>query len=389
MNGSPQVDSNRNLSGLRSRLVEWLVEAAYPRWSRHGIDPRNGGFIEVLGQSGSALALALPRRARIHPRQIYAFARASGFGWRGDVAGIVSRGIDYFTSHYLRPDGLFRTLVDADGAPLDESALLYDQAFALLGYAAAATALDARNDFESRALELRHAIESRLGGTDGAFRSGDAAEGLRESNPHMHLLEACMMWAETGNDLGWAEWSRDLATLALTRFIRADSGALGEAYSASWQPDPGLLGRIIEPGHQFEWAWLLLRQESRHPAPLRRAALRLIDIGERCGVQGNVAINALLDDFTVHDPKARLWPQTERLKAALIGARLTGEARYWSMAYEAGMSLFPYLETPVPGLWFDVRLPSGGFADTVVPASTFYHLVSAISALDEALAGSA
>jgi mannose/cellobiose epimerase-like protein (N-acyl-D-glucosamine 2-epimerase family) len=30
-------------------------------------------------------------------------------------------------------DGLFRTLVDAEGMPLDERALLYDQAFALLG----------------------------------------------------------------------------------------------------------------------------------------------------------------------------------------------------------------------------------------------------------------
>ena len=46
---------------------------------------------------------------------------------------IVRRGIDYFIGRYRRPDGLFRTLVDAEGMPLDERALLYDQAFALLG----------------------------------------------------------------------------------------------------------------------------------------------------------------------------------------------------------------------------------------------------------------
>jgi mannose-6-phosphate isomerase len=393
-----QIVSRGKLAALRSRLVEWLRDAAYPLWSRHGIDARSGGFFETLAQNGTAPSQ--PRRARVHPRQIYAFAQAAAFGWRGDVRGIVSRGIDYFTAHYLRPDGLFRTLVGADGVPLDEQALLYDQAFALLGYAAAAAALDQGREFERRALDLRHAIEARLGGAegaDGALRSADAAHGAYESNPHMHLLEACMIWSETGNDLGWADWVRDLAELARARFIRAESGALGEAYSPSWQPAPGLIGRIIEPGHQFEWAWLLLRREhlpanlpvSLTVSPLRQAALRLIDVGETYGVHRNVAVNALLDDLTIQDPRARLWPQTERLKASLVAARITGESRYWSMAYDAGKSLLPYLSTATPGLWFDVQMPNGELEGTLVPASTLYHLVGAIAALDKAVAGHA
>ena len=34
----------------------------------------------------------------------------------------------------------------------------------------------------------------------------------------------------------------------------------------------------------------------------------------------------MLDDFSPHDASARLWPQTERLKAAALAARL-GEPR--------------------------------------------------------------
>ena len=83
-------------------------------------------------------------------------------------------------------------------------------------------------------------------------------------------------------------------------------------------------GRIIEPGHQFEWAYLLLKSPWAHAETVQRAALRLIAAGER-GVRNGVAVNSLLDDFTVHDPDARLWPQTERLKAALLAARVTGE----------------------------------------------------------------
>lgn len=378
-----QGESRAQLAVLHAKLIGWLVNEAYPRWAQHGIDPQNGGFIEALGQNG--LALPHPRRARVHPRQVYAFAQAPALGWRGDVTGIVSRGMEYFTARYRRSDGLFRTLAGVDGTMLDDRALLYDQAFALLGLAAAATALDARGEFERRAVALRGAIESRLGTADGSLRSEAAAEGVRESNPHMHLLEACLAWAEIGTDAGWAAWVRRLVELAVSRFIRKDSGALGESYTAAWQPTPGLAGRIIEPGHQFEWAWLLLRCESLYPSPLRETALRLLAIGERHGVHRGVAINQLLDDFTVTDPDARFWPQTERLKSALLAATLTGEPRYWSMALAAATSFFPYLATSVSGLWFDVQRPDGSFIDSPAPASTFYHLVGAIVTLNTAL----
>jgi mannose-6-phosphate isomerase len=381
-----ELDSREQLSTLHARLVGWLVNDAYPRWAQYGIDPRNGGFIEALGQNGQGLSL--PRRARVQPRQIYAFAQAPTFGWRGDVSGIVRRGVEYFTAHYRRSDGLYRTLAAVDGAALDERALLYDKAFALLGLAAAATALDARGEFERPALALRGTIESRLASADGSLLSEESAAAVRESNPHMHLLEACLAWAGIGNDAGWAAWVRRLAELAVSRFIRKDSGALGEFYTAAWQPAPGQAGRIIEPGHQFEWAWLLLRCEPLHPSPLREAALRLVAIGEQYGVRDGLAINRLLDDLTVADADARFWPQTERLKAALLAATLTGEAQYWSMACAAAAGIFPYLNTTVAGLWFDVRQANGAFIDAPAPASTFYHVVAAIVALDTALRGS-
>jgi mannose/cellobiose epimerase-like protein (N-acyl-D-glucosamine 2-epimerase family) len=376
-------DSRAQLAALQAQLTHWLVDAAYPLWARQGVDSFNGGFFEVLGQDGVGLPLA--RRARVHPRQVYAFAQAGAFGFAGDAAGIVGRGMEYFTAHYRRSDGLFRALAAPDGTILDDRALLYDQAFALLGLAAAAVALDARGEFESRALQLRGLIEHRLGTPDGSLRSDETADAVRESNPHMHLLEACLAWTEIGGDAGWAAWVRRLADLALTRFIRKDSGTIGESYTAAWQPVPGRAGRIVEPGHQFEWAWLLLRCESLHPGPLRESALRLLALGERYGVRHGVAINALFDDFTIADANARFWPQTERLKAALLAATLTGEANYWSMAHAAAASFFPYLKTAVSGLWFDVLQPDGAFVIEPAPASTFYHLVGAIAALNTAL----
>jgi mannose/cellobiose epimerase-like protein (N-acyl-D-glucosamine 2-epimerase family) len=383
MSNQEKLQPKARLQTLRSKLVAWLRDSAYPLWAEHGVDEQNGGFIETLGQNGTGLPH--PRRARVHPRQIYAFAQATGFGWRGDATRIVARGMSFFSNSYLRSDGLFRTLAGVDGAPLDDRALLYDQAFALLGYSAAAVALDARADFERRAIALRNAIDAKLRAGEGAFHSTESADDRIESNPHMHLLEACMAWAEIGEDPAWNDWTRRLVQLAVTKFIRPDSGALGEAFDRQLKPASGVAGRVIEPGHQFEWAWLLMRAESRHPAALSDIALRLITIGEEYGVHNQVAVNSLLDDFSVQDGSARFWPQTERLKAALLAAQMTGKESYWEMAARAAQSMLPYLNTPVPGLWLDVQLATGELVDSPAPASTFYHLVGAISVLDKAL----
>jgi mannose-6-phosphate isomerase len=98
-------------------------------------------------------------------------------------------------------------------------------------------------------------------------------------------------------------------------------------------------------------------------------------------------MNSLLDDWSPHDAGARLWPQTERLKAAALAARVTGEARYFTMAVAAADALLRYLDTPIPGLWRDRIDAQGKVVDEPAPASSFYHLVAAIaeiSALDRA-----
>jgi mannose-6-phosphate isomerase len=367
------------LESQRDGLVEWLVRDAYPLWSQNGIDRASGGFVEALDQEG--LSLVLPRRARVHPRQVYAFAQARKLGWRRDAVGIIGDGMRYFMRHYQRADGLFLTLAAADGSARDERALLYDQAFVLLGYAAAAMQLEAIPEWEHRALELRDLIEAHFHVEDGAYRAELGAAGY-ESNPHMHLLEAYMAWAEIGRDPEWIARVQRLVELAVTRFIGKTSGAIDEFYLPPMQPTPRASGSSIEPGHQFEWAWLLLRCERWLGPRWRESALRLIAVGEGFGVHEGFAVNALRADLSIHDAHARLWPQCERLKAALLAAALTDESHYWATARAAADSLRPYLDTRTPGLWFDVRMSNAEFKGEVVPASTFYHLVSAIAVLD-------
>ena len=370
------MEDKARIAKHHSQLCSWLCDAAYPVWSTRGVDPA-GGFHERLGMDGKPLAE--PRRSRVNPRQAYCFAMAHSLGWRGDTAALVKHGLDYWMAKYRRPDGLYRTLVNADGSIRDDRALLYDQAFGLLAFNVSSVG-DMCAHCEGQSFELLNLVLSHMKRQDAGFESGVPASLPLQSNPHMHLFEAALAGCEVSSENSvWKPLADEIAELALTKFIDPVSGALREFFDAGWNPAPGIDGRIVEPGHQFEWAWLLLRWGGARNARARAAALKLIDIGERHGVRNGLATNSLLDDFSPHDAGARLWPQTERLKAAAIAARITGEAKYFSMTVAAADGLMRYLDTPIPGLWHDRIDAEGRVADEPAPASSFYHLVAAVA----------
>jgi len=371
------MDDKARIDQQHDQLCSWLCDAAYPLWSTAGVDPA-GGFHERLAQNGRPLVE--PRRSRVNPRQAYCFAMAPSLGWRGDSSRLIKHALDYFVARYQRPDGLFRTLIAADGSPLDDRALLYDQAFALLAFNVTAASGEARAEREHQSLALHALVMKHMKRGGQGFESGVPASLPLQSNPHMHLFEAALAGCEVCSDSSlWKPLSDEIAELAIAKFVDSGTGALREFFDESWNPASGIPGRIVEPGHQFEWAWLLLRWGgAKHPRA-RAAALKLIEIGETHGVRNGLATNSLLDDFSAHDAGARLWPQTERLKAAALAARCTGDARYISMAVAAADGLLRYLDCPTPGLWYDRIDAQGNLVDEPAPASSFYHLVAAIA----------
>jgi mannose-1-phosphate guanylyltransferase / mannose-6-phosphate isomerase len=359
---------------LGSRLKDWLLASAMPLWWSLGADRARGGFRESLSQDGQPADEL--RRVRVPARQVYAFATAGRLGWRGPWRDAARHGLDYLEARHRRPDGLYRTLITADGEVSDDTALLYDQAFVLLALAAAAQAMpEERARLSARASELLDRIGAAYAHPAGGFREKDGRP--FQANASMHLFEAAQSWTQLGGDGRWARLADQIGERCLNSFIDPATGALREVFDEAWRPASGELGRILEPGHQFEWAWLLqqwawLTGRSEAGA----AAGRLFEAGER-GVDSvrGAAVDSLFDDFTVREHTARLWPQTERLKAASILGR--ADARK-----EAGGLLEAYLAVPVPGLWRDRLDPDGRFAEGPAPGSTLYHLVAAIAELN-------
>jgi mannose/cellobiose epimerase-like protein (N-acyl-D-glucosamine 2-epimerase family) len=358
-------------------LSSWLIQQAYPCWWSRGVDHVRGGFHESLRLDGEPSGET--RRARLYPRQMYAFSVAGELGWQGPAEAAVRQGLKALLADYRRADGLYRGLVAANGTALVERAVLYDQAFVLLGFAAAHRALGDASARDS-ARDLLARIAATLRNPHGGFEESAPPILPLLANSHMHLLEACLEWMGLDEDRVWSELAEEIVELALRRFHEPASGFIREFFNSDWTLAGGEDADVIEPGHQYEWAWLLLRWSQRvHNPRAHQLALALIDRTEDQAVDParGVALNALFGDGRVRDARARLWPQTERIKGAFLAGVITGRPRYTEIAAAAARSLMKYLDTPMPGLWHDTMDERGAFVEQFVPASSFYHIVCA------------
>lgn len=371
-------------SALVRRFECWLFDQALPLWSDKGVDREHGGFFDLVNLGGQSVAG--PKRARVQGRQSWVFGLAGAMGWQGPWTERMERGLDFALAR-RRKDGQIPTLIAADGSVLDETATLYDQTFLLLALAEASKHFPGRKTYAQAAHHLHQIVTTTRRHAAGGFV--ESAAQIFQSNPHMHLLEAALAWREVEPGGTWDRLADEVARLALAHLIDRN-GAIREFYDAKWNPVEGAAGRVVEPGHQFEWAWLLARwARLRGDAAAENAARRLFEIGSN-GVDARrgVAMDELDDEFRPVRRTARLWPQTERIKSALafmVASQGEEKARYRSEALNAAKALWRYLETPVPGLWRDRMLPDGDFVEEASPASSLYHIICAIQVMRESI----
>ncbi|PPE79632.1 mannose-6-phosphate isomerase [Kaistia algarum] len=372
-------------------LGEWLVADALPFWAAHGVDRKGGGFFERIEPDGTPIEE--PRRARLVARQIYCFAIGQELGWGGPAGELVRHGLDFLLGRLVLPDGTVLGAVAVDGSLRNDRYDPYDYAFVLFGLAAAAKRLGDRKELHSVATRIRERLVACWAHPYLGFEEASPRTLPLKSNPHMHLFEAFLAWDEIvgTEDPSWRAHADRIGELALTRLILPETGALPEFFDGDWRPMADAKGLQVEPGHQFEWAWLLLRWlGARRDERIFSAALRLAAIGERFGVsiERNVAFGAIDEHFHLRDGEAKLWPQTERLKAwhGLAGHRMntdTSRALAAEREAEAEEGLMRYLDRRPAGIWHEIMAEDGSFLPGPVRASSLYHIACAAATLAE------
>lgn len=373
-----------SVSALQRRAREarlWLLDSCFPLWADHGVNA-SGLFPEALTMSLDE-APSDTTRVRVQARQTYVFAEAWRLGWKRDTAArLVTAGVATLAGPALNEQGLAGRLLSTETGSLADPVFdLYDTAFTLLGLAEAARGPGPAEP----ALATAGTI---LAGLDQAARDslyGGYAETLprpaqRQQNPHMHLLEACLALHAAQPGGGHMARAQELVELFETRFTAGENGLLGEFFASDWSPLPGDAGRIVEPGHQFEWVWLLhayarLRGEPVSPAAERlyTFALTTLDVDGR-------AIQTAARGGAPIDASRRTWPQTEALKAHLAMYESRRDERFAEAACRSFDVLMDEYLTEDGG-WIDHFSADGAVLSGNMPASTGYHVVLAFAEL--------
>ncbi|MBX9691571.1 MAG: AGE family epimerase/isomerase, partial [Cyanobacteria bacterium] len=267
-----------------------------------------------------------------------------------------------------------------NGKVIDRRRDFYGHAFVLL--AASAIYENSRN---ARALELANAtlefMDQYLVGPDvqGYAESLPPRPSLRRQNPHMHLFEGLLALWETSGDDTYLSRASSMFDLFATRFFDSTRGVVTEYFDDDLSPASPPEGLIVEPGHLYEWMWLLRRYQYAKGQDCQTYVDALYRSAISLGFDSNRRIlSEVLVDGTPHSSQRRVWQVTEAIRANVVEA-LHGR----KMAVDEAGHLVTTLQAdflqPAPfGGWIDRIDCDGKPADSYMPATAFYHLAGAI-----------
>ena len=373
----------------------WLLKHVCPYWCERIVDPQ-GGFYESLNAQGQASQSPL-KTVLNQARLTYVFSHASVLGGDASLRRAANHGFDFLRRASVAsgsaagwPRGL-----NAQAEVLDPTRDTYDQAFVIF-----AMAWYYRVSASEEALQLAEQafgfLETRLADAahGGFFEEYPATDKLpRRQNPHMHLLEAVLaMHAATGQQI-WLDRATRLIALFNGVFFDEKTGSLAEFFDAAWTLADGAPGLLREPGHQFEWVWLLQQylQQATDLTPdirdnLQGHAHRLFDFGSQHGIDTTGPLQGLVFDAVTANgqavaPSKLLWTQTEYIKACIARFEVTQDAGYRQQAFAHADLMRAHFFRSDAANWVNHIARDGTPLVSDTPSRVLYHLFLAMAEL--------
>lgn len=363
-------------------MDKFLKEQFFPFWLNHGVDEL-GGFQEKINLDLTPFRDEDKKRVLVQFRQIFVFI--SGYETTSEESYLekARSAIDFvFKSYWNKKIGGFSHALDLNLSIKQEERNLYDHAFALfsLGHYYRVTK---EEKIKSYIEEVHNFIQESFKTDLGYFESLDAknvgVRSVREQNPHMHLLEGYLCLYEVFSDKKYLESAKDLVDLFSTYMVDKENGGVVEYFSSDWRAFDSNLGNKIEPGHCYEWCWLLLEYDRlSSDESMRKTAKVIYDFGYKFGQDSEYGgiFNEVSRIGDVTNTKKRIWPETEAIKAHLSMFKLTKDSLYKERALSQYDFLLKYRAHDNGG-WAEHLDQDLTDESSVYPGTTAYHLLMA------------
>lgn len=364
---------------MLTSLTRWINDQALATWGSRGFDSLRGLFHERLSFHGEPLPV--PYRAMVQARQIYVFSHAATLGLAAgaEKADRAMRQLRALFATSSAGETSFAFSIDPESGR-QQSAVRdsYTHAFVLLAIAFLYRATGDKG-LVTLANEVTSFVERRMidpvsGGVVDALPELDGR--TKRQNPQMHLLEAYIALEDAMPGRGYLERALKLVTLFRDRMFDRRSGVLLEHFAADWGPHPDhTRAALFEPGHHYEWIWLLEQVERRSGEVLSHERKQLWTAARRAGhAADDLIFDEVHADLSVVSTSARLWPHTEAIKAATTMHR-AGDPGAPAFADAMATALLDtFLCGPFEGGWIDHVAQDRTPRVSYVPASSLYHL---------------
>ena len=356
-----------------AEIEQHFHQVVLPLWYGPGWNSELALPYEALDHQGAVLPVTR-YRAMACARQLYVFTQLIDHPTHPDARVRAEQLFRSLNKHFHDAEygGWFYS-IDAKGAPLDTRKDLYTHAFIIFACAhffrvtgdqlAEATlnaALEVVGEHFADGHDLYHAELAR----DWQALGSGALQ-----NPLMHLTEALLAVLDAREDEHTQQALLNLCQAMNDDFVEPTTGLLMEkplGSEANW----------FEPGHQFEWLYLLATS-FLNQSPLHLQLIKGAAFAEAHGLSEHGAVLAALDcDGHVQDATKRIWAQAEHLRAltlkadnhALLNALEGFKARF---LHNTG--------------WNEALNGDGALSRADLPSTTAYHLATAYSALRDYL----
>lgn len=326
----------------------------------------SGGFFHNYLDDGSLFNPGF-RQLVSSTRLIVNYARASVVLNQPEYKTVVLHGLEYLEQVHYQSDSQCYAWTLQDHQPLDMTQQAYGYAFVLLAYSAVQQAGIAQR--RDKIAETYNLLEQRFWQADfGLYADEISNAGVlssyRGQNANMHLCEAMLAAYQATSELRYLARAKLLAHNITVRQAALTGGQVWEHYTETFQPDwdynkddPKNLYRPwgFQPGHQTEWAKLLLQLNRLDADPaLVTKARSLFDLAfntawdsEHGGlVYGYDAQGNWCDDDKY------FWVQAESFAAAALLYQTTAEAQYLSAYQQLWQYSWQHLVDHRYGAWY-------------------------------------